>query len=135
MRIIVDALLRRRDAHATQHLDRRAPRRAAVEPAVAHEDLHDLLADRVARIERGHRLLEVHGEAVAAQVASQLSWESASGASMSLKPIWPVTLDVRFGRSPITARNVTLLPEPDSPTTPSVRPRATASDNPVRPPA
>ena len=36
---------------------------------MAHQHLDDLLADRVARIERGHRLLEDHRHAVAAQVA------------------------------------------------------------------
>ena len=38
---------------------------------MAHQHLDDLLADRVARIERGHRLLEDHRDAVAAQVAQR----------------------------------------------------------------
>ena len=36
---------------------------------MAHQHLDDLVADGVARIERGHRLLEDHREAVAAQIA------------------------------------------------------------------
>ena len=34
----------------------------------------------------------------------------------------PLTVACRGSTSPITVRNVTLLPEPDSPTTPSVLP-------------
>ena len=39
------------------------------EAAMAHQHFDDLVADRIARIERGHRLLEDHREAVAAHVA------------------------------------------------------------------
>ena len=49
--------------------DRLLARLRLGEAAVAHQHLDDLLADGVARIERGHRLLEDHREAVAAQVA------------------------------------------------------------------
>ena len=38
---------------------------------VAHDRLDDLVADRVGRVERGHRLLEDHRHAVAAQVPAR----------------------------------------------------------------
>src|SRR5579871_314412 len=46
------------------------------------------------------------------------------------KRMRPLTSEVRAGSRPITARKVTLLPQPDSPTTPRVRPRRTASETP-----
>ena len=49
--------------------DRLVARLRLGEAAVAHQHLDDLIADGVARIERGHRLLEDHRDAVAAQVA------------------------------------------------------------------
>ena len=49
----------------------RASRLARASSLVAHDRLDDLLADRVGRIERGHRLLEDHREPVAAQVAQR----------------------------------------------------------------
>ena len=66
--IFVDAHARRGDPDALEHVDggARAPRRR--QPAMAHQGLADLVADGEARIERGHRLLEDHGEPVAAQI-------------------------------------------------------------------
>ena len=49
--------------------DRLLARLRLGEAAMAHQHLDDLLADGVARIERGHRLLEDHRDAVAAQIA------------------------------------------------------------------
>ena len=72
VRIFVDALFRRGDVDAAQQLDgalARLPVRAA---AVAQEGFDDLVADGEARIERGHRLLEDHGEPVAPEVAQRL---------------------------------------------------------------
>ena len=71
MRIFVDALLGRGNAHPAQHLDGAPARLAAREAAVAHDRLDDLLADRVGGIERGHRLLKDHGKPIAAQVAQR----------------------------------------------------------------
>ena len=44
----------------------RAARRLALQVLVQFEDLADLPLHRVQRIERGHRLLEDHGDVVAA---------------------------------------------------------------------
>ena len=57
--------------HAPQQLDGALARLRAGQAAMAHQHLDDLLADGVARIERGHRLLEDHREPVAAQVAQR----------------------------------------------------------------
>ena len=55
-----------------KQLDGAVARGAARAAAVAQDRLDDLVADGEARIERGHRLLEDHGEPVAAQVAQRL---------------------------------------------------------------
>src|SRR5579864_2272803 len=55
-----------------QQLDGALSRGASASAAVAENGFDDLVADREARIERGHRLLEDHGKPIAAQVASNL---------------------------------------------------------------
>ena len=72
VRIFVDAFFRRGDVDAAQQVDRALARRAPRSAAMAQDGLDDLLADRETRVERGHRLLENHREAVAAQVAQSL---------------------------------------------------------------
>ena len=96
---------------------------ASREAAVAHQHLDDLLADGVARIERGHRLLEDHREAVAAQIA-QLAVRQDRAARCRRRSPRRTLRRVALGSRPITASEVTLLPQPDSPTSPSVEPRA-----------
>ena len=72
VRIFVDAPLRRGDVDAAQQFDRALARLPPRSAAMAQDGLDDLVADREARIERGHRLLEDHRQAVAAQVAQRL---------------------------------------------------------------
>ena len=55
-----------------QQRDRALARGAARAAAVAQDGLDDLVADGEARIERGHRLLEDHRHAVAAEIAQRL---------------------------------------------------------------
>ena len=57
------------DADLAEELDRARPRFLARQPAVQDQRLADLIADAHDRIERGHRLLEDHGEPIAAQLA------------------------------------------------------------------
>src|ERR1700754_2818089 len=54
--------------HAAQKGDGALARLAPQTAAMAQNDLHDLVADGEARIERGHRLLEDHGEPVAPEI-------------------------------------------------------------------
>ena len=67
--ILLDALLGLGDADQLQHLDgprQRAPVRHLL---VQDQRLADLPADGHDRVERGHRLLEDHGDVVAADLA------------------------------------------------------------------
>ena len=70
VRVFVEAAFRRGDAHALQRRDGAAAQRAGRGGAVvrAHR-LGDLVADGEHRVQAGHRLLEDHRDAVAADVA------------------------------------------------------------------
>ena len=57
------------NANARQRLDSQLVGFPPVLAFVQHEHLRDLLADRRDRIKRRHRLLEDHGDAIAAQRA------------------------------------------------------------------
>ena len=67
VRVVLDASLGRGHAHLAQRLLGAVHRLAPARAFVQHEHLGDLLADRRQRIERRHRLLEDHGDALAAQ--------------------------------------------------------------------
>ena len=110
--------------HPPQHLDRARARLAPAHAPMAHDRLDDLLADRVARVERGHRLLEDHRQAVAAQVAQLPGREAPAGRCRRTAPRRRRSAEP-FGSRPMMASEVTLLPQPDSPTRPSVAPFAT----------
>src|ERR1700745_4352054 len=101
MRIGLEAALGRGDAHHLQHFQRtRHPLLFAL-AFMPHHGFRDLAADRVDRIERPRR---------------------------------PSTFTVPeicvrfFGSSRISARKVTLLPEPDSPSRPSTSPSPSESE-------
>ena len=79
--------------------------------------LGDLTPDRMERIERRHRLLEDHRDAVAAH-GLQLRFVEADSSRPS-KRIAP-EVSAPSGSRPIIASAVSVLPEPDSPTMPSV---------------
>ena len=66
MRKLAEPHLRRRDADAAHQLDRALERGRARGALVARQHLGHLRADRVGRVEAGHRLLEDHRHAVAA---------------------------------------------------------------------
>jgi len=67
--VLVDALLGQRDAHLAQHLDGQLPGLPLALLLVEHDRFHDLVADGVDGVERGHRLLEDHGDLVPADRA------------------------------------------------------------------
>src|SRR6185312_5801284 len=69
MRIFLRAPCRFGDADETQHLHRLLPRRLGAHLAMQPHRLADLVADPDHRVERGHRLLEDHGDAIAANLA------------------------------------------------------------------
>src|SRR5260221_3643495 len=68
MRILAQPARRRRDADLLEQEDGTLARRAARAAAMAQEDLLELVADRVGGVERGHRLLEDHRHAIAADI-------------------------------------------------------------------
>ncbi len=97
--------------------------------------LADLGADAVDRRQRTHRLLEDHGDLLAAHAADVLAarielGEIGRGAVGAVSTIEPPSM--RPGRSTICRieRAVTDLPEPDSPTTQSVLPRCSSKETP-----
>ena len=79
--------------------------------------LGQLPADGEHRVQRGHRVLEDHRDAVAAQLA-QLSSRAVRRALLPPKRMEPVICAV-VGSRPMIAIEDTDLPEPDSPTMPS----------------
>ena len=118
------------DADQAQHLDRARFGRRAVEALMQRERLGDLPADREHRVERRHRLLEDHRDVVAADVA-HLALGQRRADRVPWKRIVPSTM--RPGGEAIRRMidsDVTLLPQPDSPTTASVSPGATENETP-----
>ncbi len=72
VRIVAITGFRVGNAHPVQHVERRATGFGAAQVAVEPECLLDLGADRVHRIERGHRLLEDHADIAAPHAAHDL---------------------------------------------------------------
>ena len=66
VRIGAEPLFRLAHADFLEQLQRSQPRLPLAHALVQAENLADLLLDRVQRVERGHRLLEDHGDLVAA---------------------------------------------------------------------
>ena len=69
VRIIAEALLRRRNVNHAQHLDRQILCRIPAHRPMTQDAFDYLLAHRQHRVERGHRLLEDHRDAIAAKLS------------------------------------------------------------------
>ena len=134
VRVGPQAPLGRRDADARRAARppacgrRRAPcRRARVSTSI------DLVADGEDRVERAHRVLEDHRDLTAADPA-QLALAQLRARSRPSSRIPPPSTAPGSGTSPTTARQVTLFPDPDSPTSPRISPAPTLeADTSVRP--
>ena len=72
MRVAVEALGGRRDAHLVESVDGLLAGSGAGEATVALEHLEEMLAHRFDRVERGHGVLEDHGDLGAAHAAALL---------------------------------------------------------------
>ena len=102
----------------------RCERRGARQAAVQHQRFGDLVADGEHRVERGHRLLEDHRDrGCRASRASRRSVSASRSRALEQR-----CARRRCARAASAIRRriesaVTLLPQPDSPTTPSVSPR------------
>ncbi len=66
--IVAEPGVGRRDLHGPQQVARAAPRGGPARALVDPDRLGDLIADREERVQRGHRVLEDHGDALAADV-------------------------------------------------------------------
>ena len=102
-----------------------ARRHALVQP----QRLADLLADGQHRVQAGHRLLEDHRDRVAADVA-HLRLRTASAGRGRRSGCDPAILPGGSGISRRIDSAVTDLPQPDSPTMPSVSPASMWNDTP-----
>ena len=89
---------------------------------VREHRLCDLVADAVHRVQARERILEDHRDVLAADVPQLVRRQRQQVAAVELHLAGDVRPRCRFSR-PMIARFETLLPEPDSPTTPSVSPR------------
>ena len=121
MRIVVDPPLGPRDPDLLQRLERARLGFLLRDVLVEQDSLDDLGADLVHRVQRGHRILEDHRDVVAADLA-QTRRRIACSRSSPRKSARPSLVADFLGFSPMIVRQVTLLPEPDSPTMPSVLP-------------
>ena len=120
-RVLLDALAGLAMPTMSSSSTERADACLAAHLAVAAEHLDHLAADGEHRVERRHRVLEDHGDLAAADrstVAAALPWTNDSPFQRTSPPT------IRPGSSiiPSSAWAVTLLPEPDSPTSPRVSP-------------
>ena len=68
VRVVVDALFGRGDAHLAQQVDGAFARLLLADLLVGADGFHDLVPNAVHRVERRHGLLEDHGHVVAAQL-------------------------------------------------------------------
>ena len=101
-------------------------RRSVAQPAMQAQYLGDLEADGERRVEARHRLLEDHADAIAAHGAHRAVGER--------RQIFAIEQDAAGLRSPRGGDGIsrmidiaeTLLPQPDSPTRPTVSPAPTA---------
>ena len=128
VRVVVDAPLGPRDPDQAEQLDRplRAPAARATSSCTL-DHLRDLPADPVVRMQARERILEDHRDPGAAHRAQLLGGHGEQVAPLEQRA-------ARDASRPASARRssgaATLLPEPDSPTMPSVRPRSTANETP-----
>ena len=119
------------NADLLQHLDRAWRARRGVEPGVQAQRLDDLVADGEHRVQRGHRLLEDHRDAVAAHLAHARRRRRRRRSSPSNRTRPPLMRPGGDGISRISASAVMLLPQPDSPTTQSVSPARISKSTPL----
>ena len=128
VRIVVERASRREGMRdQLEHLDRARLRACGEHWSSCSQDrLGDLLADRVHRVERGHRLLEDHRDLAAAQLRRISRSSRSSRSRPSNMHLAAGDRAGRVGSRPMIDSAVTVLPQPDSPTMPSVSPRRDA---------
>ncbi len=98
---------------------------------VLAERLGDLLADLHDRVQRGHRVLEHHRHLCAPERTATRRSMAVTRSRGPRSVTVPARITFRFGSRPMIERDSTVLPEPDSPTTPRVLPRSRVKDHAV----
>ena len=98
--VAVDHLFGIRHVDAAQRRDRHLPRGVLGDRLVVEDGLHDLKADRVRGVERGHRLLEHHGH-VAAADGAHLAAVEAQGGDVGGAAVLVVEPDVAAADAPV----------------------------------
>ena len=129
VRIAVERLARARQCRrgrAARSARPRASRRVTRDGAAAR--LGDLLADGEDRIERGHRLLEDHADAVAADRAQASRVERQRDPRPRTGCGRPSICPGGSGKRRMIDSAVTVLPQPDSPTRPSISPGSSENE-------
>ena len=126
VRIVVDRARPRRDAdRSSEAARRRAPRRRR-QAEMRAQHLADLEADREQRVEARHRLLEDHADVRGrARAACR---PAPSQRDRAVERMLPPSIAPCAPRSRMMASAVTDLPEPLSPTMPTISPGATAKE-------
>ena len=104
-----------------QHFDGAVERVPAVKPLMQAHGLGDLVADGIDRIKGGHRLLEDHGDVLAADLPHPFLAGLQQVLPLSRTAPAPIRPGGTGTRRMIDSA-VMLLPHPDSPTMPRVRP-------------
>ncbi|MNQ20545.1 hypothetical protein D3C85_336380 [compost metagenome] len=92
MRVSLEAFLGFLDAHQSEQFEDPRLRRFAAEATVQQQGFADLFFDGVQRIQRGHRFLKNHGDAVATQFAQDFG----IGADQFLSAIANAASGLRF---------------------------------------
>ena len=98
MREVVDPAVGVRDPHLRQQLDRPPPRLPLRELVVLVQLLLDLPADRVDRVQRGHRVLKDHRDLLAAHLPHRVAGKRHQVAA--LVEDLALVHDVRVGDQP-----------------------------------
>ena len=127
VRVLAEA--RRRDPHPAERLERPPPHLCVLQlRLVALERLGEVILDPQQRVEARHRLLEDQPEVGPAQPAELPAAASRSGSGRRTSPRRRAAAP--SGRSPRMPRPSVDLPQPDSPTSPTISPSSMSSDTP-----
>ena len=131
VRVVVEPRARGRGCRRSSSSSTARAARAALahRPGAARIAVDELVADGERRVEARHRVLEDHGDLVAAQRAhARRSRERSRSRPSNGSPTRRRCGPAATARSRITASDVTVLPEPDSPTSPTISPARRRSD-------
>src|SRR4029453_7463856 len=117
-----------RDVNLFEQLDRTLARVFPIHSEMASKRFGELRPDRQRRVQRGHRVLEDHPDLVSSDVLELLLAQLQQVAP--LEAAVPSTTRPGGWTSPMRESIETDLPQPDSPTIPSIFPASTSKETP-----